>query len=353
MSSYQELLYARIKEFAKKGIKVDYIIVFFASLFISLVLTPIVRKIMIRLGALDMPREERWHRQPVALMGGIGIFVSFVLVALLRVDLKREVLVILVGGGMVFVLGLLDDILGTLPKIKFAIQILVAFWVAYFGVVCRIMPYTWMNMALTIFWIVGLSNALNLLDNMDGLSSGITIIAALGIFGLALLKGNMSVALLCLALVGSCLGFLRYNFNPAKIFMGDCGALFIGYMLATLGVLAGRQQNSPMAASFLAPILILSVPIFDTTLVTILRCAHKKMPWHGGKDHCSHRLVHMLGGNEKGSVLILYGVCVIAGGLGLIAAKFSSLTAILITIAFFLGLILFGIRLAKVKDCLY
>lgn len=328
----------------------DYITIFFFSLVVSLVLTYIVRKTMLKLGILDMPSESRWHRQPVALMGGIAIFISFALIALLRVELKREILVILLGGGIIFVLGLLDDLFGTHPRVKFAVQALVAFGVAYSGVASKILPYSWLNILLTVFWIVGLINALNLLDNMDGLSSGITIIATLAILGLSLQKGEASAALLCLALAGSCLGFLRYNFNPAKIFMGDCGSMFLGYMLATLAVLGGWQRSSPLVGTFLPPILILSVAIFDTTLVTILRLKNGKLPWQGGKDHSSHRLVSILGGNEKVAVLVLYGVGILAGGLALLTMKLNSLMAILVAAFFFLGMVIFGIKLARV-DC--
>ena len=328
----------------------DYVIISFVSVIISLVLTPIVRKMMLKLGVIDVPGEDRWHRQPIALLGGIAIFVSFALAVLLRVELKREILVILLGGGVIFALGLLDDIFGTHPRIKFAVQILVALGVAHFGVVSKILPYHWMNISLTVFWIVGLTNALNLLDNMDGLSSGVTIIVALGIFVLSLHEGYPGVSLLCLALAGSCLGFLRYNFNPAKIFMGDCGSLFLGYMLATLAILGGWQHNSPVAVSFVTPVLILGVPIFDTTLVTVLRSVHRRMPWQGGKDHSSHRLVHLLKGSEKGAVLILYGVGALAGGLGLMVAKLSLLMVVLIVTVFVLGMIIFGIRLAKYHE---
>ncbi len=327
----------------------DYTVVFFISLASSLALTPIVRKIMLNLNVLNMPSKDRWHLQPIALLGGIAIFISFVLAVLLRVKVNHEVFVILMGGGIIFALGLLDDLFGTPPRIKFAVQILVAFAVTDFGVSAKVLPYNWMNISLAVFWIVGLTNALNLLDNMDGLSSGITAIAALAILALALLEGHPGVAFLCLALAGSCLGFLKYNFKPAKIFMGDCGSLFLGYMLATLAILGGWQHNSPLTSSFLSLVLILSVPIFDTTLVTILRFRHGRMPWQGGKDHSSHRLVHILGDSEKGAVLILYGVGVLAGALGLIVTKLNSSLAILVAAAFFLGMLVFGMRLAKVE----
>jgi len=327
----------------------DYIIVFLFSLILSLVLTPIVRKTMLRLDIIDMPNEYRWHRQPVAFMGGIAIFASLALVALLRIGLTREILVILLGGGVIFVLGLLDDLFGTHPRAKFAVQFLVTSGVVYFGVASRIFPYDWLNVSLTVFWILGLTNALNLLDNMDGLSSGITIIAALAIFGLSLLQGETGAALLSLALAGSCLGFLKYNFNPAKIFMGDCGSMFTGYMLATLAVLGGWQHRSPIAKILVSPILILSVAIFDTTLVTILRLINGRMPWQGGKDHSSHRLASILGGNERMTALVLYGIGTLAAMLGLIIVKLNSFIAILIATAWGIGMVIFGIRLTKVE----
>lgn len=313
-------------------------------------MTPIVRTAMLKLGLIDHPSEDRWNRNPVALMGGIAIFISFTLSVLLRIDLKREILVLLIGGGAIFVLGLLDDIYGTRPLIKFAIQLLVALGVAYFGIVSKFLPFSWLNISLTVFWIVGLTNALNFLDNIDGLSSGITIIAALALFGLSLQKGETSVALLSLALAGSCLGFLRYNFNPAKIFMGDCGSLFLGYMLATLAVLGDWQKSSSFFVTFFSPVLMMSVAIFDTTLVTVERLRHGKMPWQGGKDHSSHRLVSILRGSEKGAVLVLYGVAVVAGGLALVVTKLDNpLIAVLVSVAFGIALTIFGIRLAKVN----
>jgi len=326
-----------------------YIVIFLSSLILSLILTPIVKKVTTRLGIVNMPKDIRWKHEPVALLGGIAIFVSFVLAILLIADPKKEIFVILAGGGAIFALGFLDDLYGTYPKIKFAFQIVIAFAVAYLGVVSKFTPYFWLDVSLTILWIVGLSNAINFLDNMDGLSSGIVIIAASSIMGLSLLNGRTDVALLCLALVGACLGFLRYNFNPAKIFMGDCGSLFLGYMLAMLAVLGGWQHNSSVVSTFLSSVLVLGVAIFDTTLVTILRLAHGKMPWHGGKDHSSHRLVSILGGNEKRAVLVLYGIGILAGGLGLIVVELSSLWAIIITLAFSVGMVILGVRLSKVE----
>jgi UDP-GlcNAc:undecaprenyl-phosphate GlcNAc-1-phosphate transferase len=326
-----------------------YVTAFLFSFSVSLGLTAITRKAMLKLGIVDKPRDDRWNQQPVALMGGIAIFISFTLVASARIELRPEVPVILLGGAVIFALGVLDDLLGTHAKVKFAVQIFVAFGVACFGVASKILPYHWLNISVTVLWIVGLTNALNLLDNIDGLSSGITIIAALAILGLALQRGEAALVPFCLALAGSCFGFLRYNFIPATIFMGDCGSMFLGYILATLAILAGWQHSSPLAGAFLSPFLILGVAIFDTTLVTVLRLKNGIIPWRGGRDHSSHRLVSILGGSERGAVLFLYGVGILAGGLGLLLGNFTTLMAILTAIAFLLAMFIFGIRLAKVE----
>ena len=332
----------------------SFIVIFLSSLILSLVLTPIVREVMLRLGVLSMPSQQRWHNRPIALMGGISIFVSFMLATFWGLEVRGELLMVLLGGGAVFALGVVDDLWGTHHRkkfalIKFAAQVSIAIGVVYLGVVSKILPYSWLDISLTVFWIVGLTNALNLLDNMDGLSSGITIVAAVAILSMALQKGEASVSLLCLALTGSCLGFLVYNFNPARIFMGDCGSLFLGYMLATLTVLGGWQSSSPFLGTLLSPVLVLAVPIFDTTLVTVLRLIHGKMPWHGGRDHSSHRLVSILGGKERNAVLILYSVGILAGGSGLIIMEINSVFAILTTAAFILAMVVFGIRLARVE----
>ncbi len=326
-----------------------YIIIFLLSLAFSLVFTPIVRKIMIKLGILDMPNLSRWHKEPIALMGGIAIFLSFMLSVFLRITFNREIIVVLTGGGVIFFVGLFDDLRGMPAKIKFLMEVVIAVTVTYFGIVCKIFPYKWLNIFINIFWIVGLTNALNMLDNIDGLSGGITFISVTGISLLAIQNGKVNEALLCIALAGSSLGFLRYNFKPAKIFMGDCGSLFLGYMLSTLAIIGLWQSETQIIKTFTSPILLMSVVIFDTTLVTILRLKHGKMPWQGGKDHSSHRLVYILKDNERAAVLILYGVGLVGFLLGLITQKTNILTSLIVAVIWCVVMILFGIRLSKIK----
>ena len=331
----------------------SYILTFAIALILSLILTPTVRKVMLKVGILDQPSESRWRRQPVALMGGIAIFVSFMAAALLFAfkmgAFSLSIGAILLSSSVIFALGLLDDLFVTYPKIKFAVQLLIAITMIPLGITSKIFPYNWMDWGWTLVWIVGITNALNLLDNMDGLSSGVAIIAACAIFGLGVQQGEVLFASLALALVGSCLGFLRYNFKPAKIFMGDCGSLFIGFILATLTIRTGWQHSSHFLPALLAPIVALSVPIFDTSLVTILRLKHGRMPWHGGKDHSSHRLVAIMKGNERLAVLSLYGLGCLSGGCALIIPKLNSIAGLAIAIALGVGIVLLGLKLSKVE----
>lgn len=327
----------------------DYITIFIISSVISLLLTPLVRVAMEKLGVKSRPDKKRWNPNSVALMGGIAIFISFIISALLKIQFDRKITLLLVGSLIMFLLGLFDDRRSIKPKVKFFIQLIIGITIILFGLVSKILPHDLLNIILTLVWIVGITNALNMIDNIDGLSSGIAIISSIGIFGISINKGEINVALLSLALAGSCLGFLRYNFSPAKIFMGDCGSLFIGYTLAGLAVLGGWQHNSSFFGSLFSPILILSVIIFDTTLVTILRLKNKKKPWQGGKDHVSHRLVYILKGKEKLAVLILYGIGIIASSLGLIVINLNSINATIISASWLIILTLFGIKLAKVE----
>ena len=365
---YPKLLFFYLNYLQELNI-MSYILTFAIALILSLILTPTVRKVMLKVGILDQPSEHRWHRQPVALMGGIAIFVSFMAAALLfafKPALERSegmgafslsIGAILLGSSVIFALGLTDDLFGTYPKTKFVVQVLIAITMIPLGITSKIFPYNWMNFGFTLLWIVGITNAINLLDNMDGLSSGVTIIAALAIFGLGVQQGEVladrlslsAFALLALALIGSCLGFLRYNFKPAKIFMGDCGSLFIGFILATLTIRAGWQHSSHLLPTLLSPIIALSVPIFDTSLVTILRLKHGRMPWHGGKDHSSHRLVAIMKGNERMAVLSLYGLGILSGGLALVIPKLNTIAGLTIALALGAGIVLFGLKLSKVE----
>jgi len=233
-------------------------------------------------------------------------------------------LIVLIGGFIIFTLGLLDDKFGTIPVVKFLVQLGVASALVSFGIRLRILP-TAVAIPLTLVWIVMITNAFNLIDNMDGLSAGVAFIASMTIFLFSRMSGQATVPILALALAGACLGFLPYNFNPAVVFMGDCGSLFLGYILSVLAILGFWQKSSPIFPILTAPVLILGYAVFDTTLVTILRLKAGGRPWIGGRDHSSHRLV-MLGLSERKAVLLLYALGILSSVFAFIMLRTGPLT---------------------------
>jgi len=291
--------------------ELKYLLVFALSLILSLILVPVAIRMAKRLDMLDHPEKDRWHDRVVPNVGGVAIFISFMLTSVIFVPFQREIWIILSGAVAVFTLGFLDDRFGTHPRIKLIVQFGVALALIFLGVRLRILPAV-VAIPVTLLWIVGLINALNMIDNMDGLSGGITFIASMMIFLLSWQRGHSIVPVLALALAGGCLGFLVYNFNPARVFMGDCGSLFLGYTLSVLAILGFWQKSSPVFPLLAAPVLILGYAVFDTILVTVLRLKARGRPWIGGKDHSSHRLAR-LGLGERGAVLFLYALVIMVG----------------------------------------
>ncbi|MDO8670090.1 MAG: MraY family glycosyltransferase, partial [Dehalococcoidia bacterium] len=257
--------------------------------------------------------------------GGAAIY-GAVFVAILvfsdRFNLS-QFLGILLGATFISFLGFWDDSRGLRPIIKLLGQFAAACLLIAAGVQVDLVAEPWVNYAITILWVVGITNAMNLLDNMDGLSGGIAAVAAAFFFLLAAMSGQYLVASLAMALLGACLGFLWYNFNPASIFMGDAGSLFLGFVLAALGIKL-RFGNVP-TITWMIPIIVLGIPIFDTTLVTISRLRRRLNPLTTpGRDHVSHRLVAM-GMTRREAVLTLYLSC---GALGMVAMLISQIRSV-------------------------
>ena len=315
--------------------ELKYLLVFALSLILSLILVPAVSRLARRLNILDCPGKDRWHNRAVPNMGGVAIFISFMLASVVFVPFQREVWVILSGAAVIFILGFLDDRFGTHPRIKFVVQLGVALALILLGVRLRILSAV-AAIPVTLLWVVGLINAFNLIDNMDGLSGGVAFIASVTLFLLSWQGDHSIVPVLALALAGGCLGFLVYNFNPARVFMGDCGSLFLGYTLSVLAILEFWQKSSPMFPLLAAPVLILGYAIFDTALVTVLRLKAKGPPWIGGKDHSSHRLVK-LGLSERGAVLLLYSLAIV-GSMSAFAVLNAGL-AVGVSLAIFLSIV--------------
>lgn len=297
---------------------INYMLIFASALTFAIGSTPIARKLAPRLGVMDQPSTRKIHTRPMPRLGGAAIYLAFVLALLLFEDRAyiSQLVGILIGATLVSFCGIWDDRWGMRPLLKLGVgQPLAALILIASGIRVSFLHYPFLNTLVTIFWVVGITSALNLLDNMDGLSAGVATVASALFLLLAAMNGQYLVGSLAAALLGACLGFLLYNFNPASIFMGDTGSLFIGFILAAVGIklrFAGRMD----VVTWMIPVIILGVPIFDTTLVVVSRLRRGLNPiTHPGKDHLSHRLVAM-GMTQREAVMAVYLIC---GGLGLVA----------------------------------
>ncbi len=283
------------------------------------------------------------------MLGGVAIFVATTATYLLFVPSTNESLVVMGGAAFLFLVGLVDDIYSIRPYQKLIGQLIGAGIIVLSGLKLPLTGYEIVDIWLTVFWIIGITNAINLLDNMDGLAAGVSAIAA---FSLALnftSNGLTNELLLTSVLIGSLLGFLVFNFNPASIFMGDCGSMFIGFLLASSVLLNQSGGRSRSIAAILAvPVLILFVPIFDTTFVTVLRKLWGRKASQGGRDHTSHRLV-ALGLSERTAVLMLYGFAAIAGALALLVGQIGVVKSFAMIGFFTVVLVILGVYLSKVK----
>jgi len=311
-------------------------------------LTPFVTRLARRTGMVSAPSKDRWHTRPTALLGGVGIFVAVMTVVLLTIDLPPAFSrAILPASALLFLMGLIDDVANLKPIQKLVIQGIAAAIVIQAGLLLAWTSSPVVNSVITMFWLVGITNAVNMLDNMDGLAAGVAAIAgvfmAIHCFSLGRIAEGTTIAVLAASLCG----FLPYNSQPASIFMGDCGSMFIGFFLGCAALLT---TTSGAARGFLpviaVPVLTLLVPIFDTTFVTLMRKMSGRSASQGGRDHTSHRLV-ALGLSERRAVWVLYALAAISGLLSTQMPKwplYESVTAIL---GLSVGLVFFGVLLAR------
>jgi UDP-GlcNAc:undecaprenyl-phosphate/decaprenyl-phosphate GlcNAc-1-phosphate transferase len=340
-----------------------YLAFFGASLGLSLVLTPLVRSLARATGQVAVPRDTRWHKQETALLGGVAIFAATVgvwtavVLALGWESAGKPFLPLILCATGVFLLGLVDDIVSLVPQHKLAAQIVIVSIFMTFGLRLDWTVSKTANLFLSILWVVGITNAFNLLDNMDGLAAGVALIAGTFLFlthymnpgGAAL---SVPFLVLCSVYLGALLGFLVYNFNPASIFMGDAGSLFLGFVMASLTMVGEGDSVGYSAGKLLSviaiPILILFIPILDTGFVSFMRKLFRRPISQGGRDHSSHRLV-AIGFSERKAVLVLYGFAV-ASGLIALAINALSIGTTLVLILFYLLFVgFFWIYLARVK----
>jgi len=283
--------------------------------------TPFFRRVASTFGLVDMPSPRKMHARPMPLMGGLAIYVAFLLALLLFGDrfYVRQMVGILVGATVCSLAGLWDDRRGLGVGAKLAAQLVAVAILVLTNVRVRLVRVPALDIVLTTIWVVGVTNAMNLLDNMDGLSGGVGAVAAAFFLVLAAMSGQYLVGALSAALLGACIGFLLYNANPATIFMGDSGSLFLGFLLAVTAIKL-RFPTNVVQVTWMIPVLVLGVPLFDTTLVVLSRLWRGVNPLTAaGKDHTSHRLVDM-GYTQREAVLTLY----LAGcGLGVLAIYVS------------------------------
>ncbi len=348
-----------------------YIIGFIAALLLSVILTPFVIRLAHLVGAVDAPNARKVHTRIMPRLGGLAIYLAFVggflalspAFGLIDTGLKANAAWgILIGGTIIVLTGVLDDRFELSPKFKLLGILAAAIVVVSFDMKVEFIniPFLgaghsfgeWLSIPITIFWIVGVTNAINLIDGLDGLAAGVSAISIGTILVLAVMMGNVTVIILCAVLLGSILGFLFFNFHPAKIFMGDSGALFLGFSIATLSILGFKQAT---LVSFVVPLLIIAIPFSDTIFAIIRRKLNNK-PWNAAdKNHLHHCLLE-LGLSHRNTVLLIYGLSGVFGLLAILlsnAAQWVTVIAVVVVLLLIeIGAELIGVMNSKKKPVL-
>jgi UDP-GlcNAc:undecaprenyl-phosphate/decaprenyl-phosphate GlcNAc-1-phosphate transferase len=325
---------------------------FAGPLLLALILTPLALRVAVKREILDHPGDYKEQTSAVPYLGGLAIVLSFAIAVLIGGFLRplatfSAQLPLIIGIGLLFsLLGLIDDLRGLNPLLRFAIEVAGAIGLYLAGLRVELLADNdIVNGLITVLWIVGITNAFNLLDNMDGLSAGVAVIASFGFFLIAAINDQYLVASLSLGLAGCALGFLRHNIHPARIYMGDAGSLFLGFMLAIIGL--KLRFASPPEVTFLVPILVLGIPIFDTILVVTTRLLNHLSPFAGGRDHTSHRLV-FVGIPVPAAVSLIYAGAIALGWLALVMSRLDVVTAYILAGFVLASGIFFGVLLGLV-----
>ncbi|RUA15935.1 MAG: undecaprenyl/decaprenyl-phosphate alpha-N-acetylglucosaminyl 1-phosphate transferase [Clostridia bacterium] len=313
-------------------------LIFAAALTLAMAVTPLAKRLAMRTNMVDRPAQRKLHVTPTPLLGGLAIYAA-VIAALLLMDDKffvHQAAGIVIGASLISFLGLWDDRMPLPAGIKLLGQVLPVIVLLVTGVRIAIFHSAALNVILTLIWVLFITNAVNFLDNMDGLSAGVSAMASAYFVLLAALSGQYLVGALAAALLGACIGFLVYNFNPASIFMGDTGSLFLGFVLAAVGIKLRFPTNVP-AVTWMIPALVLGVPILDTSMVIVSRLRRGKNPFTTpGKDHLSHRLT-LMGYTRREAVLSLYLLGSIFGMIAVFVTRASIWEAAVIGVSVFLA----------------
>lgn len=319
-------------------------VIFCTALIASLVITPFIIKLAERIGAMDIPKDNRRvHKAPVPLIGGLAIFLAFVVTVIGFIPLpeQKEIIGLLLGGTFITLSGLLDDIRPMKARTKLLFQIAAAIILVCFGVTIKFVtnPFDrltgisdigWLTIPATIFWIVGITNAFNLIDGLDGLAAGVASISSITLFIVCMLNGRVTTALLTAALAGSTMGFIPYNFNPARIFMGDTGSQFLGFILAAISIQGAIKSAAAIVIT--VPILALGLPIYDTLTSIIRRYLNKKPVMQADKGHLHHKLLDM-GLSQRQTVLVMYVISIVLGLSAIFATELSPVQSFIVLFA--------------------
>ena len=314
-----------------------------AALIISLAATPAAKWFAQRIGAMDVPKDSRRvHKSPIPRLGGLAIFAGFLISVILFVDITLQIRGILIGAVLIVIIGAIDDIMQLPALVKLIVQIIAALIAIWHGIIIDTFsnPFVFsaseywhlrsFSIPLTVIWIVAITNSVNLIDGLDGLAAGVSIISSIVMLIISLMVSDPNVALVMAALAGACLGFLPYNFNPAKIFMGDTGALLLGYILATMSILGLFKFYA--VVSFAAPFLVLALPLFDTSFAFLRRLLKGKNPMSPDRGHFHHRLLDM-GLNQKQAVVVLYTISGLLGLAAVVVATSDKIRALILVVA--------------------
>lgn len=332
------------------------IIPFLVATLINIIIMPIIIKLAKKFGFMDIPKDNRrMHSKPIPLAGGLGMFITFVVCIFIfakvfNFELDRNVLGLLIGSTIIIISGLIDDKVNLSPKKKIVFQLLAGICLVFNGVRIDFFsnplsigdPFIYikyLSIPITLFWITGITNTINLIDGLDGLAAGVSMICSISLMMIAYKFGYKEVAVIAAILAGSCLGFLPYNFNPAKIFMGDTGALFLGFVLSYISI--EGVMKSVAILTIIVPVLILGVPVFDTAFAMVRRKLSGKSMVEADKGHLHHRLLAM-GLSQRQTVLVLYTISIIFGVLANIIPKFSANQGLIVSIIIFIVIIALG-----------
>jgi len=316
-----------------------YVVTFVFSLILSLYLTPVMRSAALQFGIVDKPDGKlKKHKKPMPYLGGIAIYLAFLLALAFSFtpEFNKEVLGLLLAGTIVLLLGFIDDLGFLKTWVKFAGQLIAVLVLVKSGIFIKLvfLP-NYICIPLTFLWLVGMMNAFNIIDVMDGLAAGVALIASLGFFIVALLNGRIMIAVLTITLAGSLLGFLRYNITPARIYMGDTGSMFLGLTIGALAMIGSYTGKNTLG--FVAPAVILGIPIFDTLQVTVAR-VRKRIPFYRGSPDHYALLLRAAGLSMKGVIGLSYGSAVLLGGVGILIMNLTALTQVVVV----LGLLAFS-----------